>query len=86
MGVRLALLNADEDPLGWTLIGGRPSANNPPVETDARGVAGFANMTPRSVIVEGIAPDGTRYGRTAVPVKANTITQANLRPNYSYAD
>jgi hypothetical protein len=83
-GVKLSLGNTEAP--GWTLIGGTPASDITPIATDSRGVAGFANVDPRGVIIEAIAPNGTPYGRTAVNVRPNQLTQANIRPDYSYAD
>lgn len=86
-GVRLELVNAEAR--AWTLVGGRPAAAAPgsdPLPTDNRGVAGFFNIEPMALIVEAIAPNGESYGRTNVTVRPDQLTQANIRPNYFFAD
>lgn len=86
-GVRLELVNSEAR--AWTLVGGRPAApapGNPSLSTDDRGVAGFFNIQPMALIVQAIAPNGERYGQTNVTVRPDQLTQANIRPNYSFAD
>jgi hypothetical protein len=81
-GVRLsAIPKAPPEPaVAWTLsFSNRATPNK--LETDARGVAGFVNMLPGSVDVEGIAPvgGGTPYGRTTLAVRPGVITLGELR-------
>lgn len=82
-GVRLhAIPAAPEAPaVAWTLsFSNRATPNK--LETDARGVAGFVNVLPGTVDVEGIAPvgnGGTAYGATTLPVRAGVITLAEVR-------
>lgn len=82
-GVRLrAIPDAPEAPaVAWTLsFSNRATPNK--LETDARGVAGFVNVLPGTVDVEGLAPIGTTgkpYGATTLPVRAGVITLAEVR-------
>ncbi|MGC4091514.1 MAG: hypothetical protein QM756_27270 [Polyangiaceae bacterium] len=81
-GVRLhAIPEAPPAPaVAWTLsFSNRATPNK--LETDARGVAGFVNVLPGTIDVEGIAPvgEGTPYGETALRVRAGVITLAEVR-------
>jgi hypothetical protein len=67
---------------------GTDTATGAPGEpTDARGVAGFANIDPmgdfRNVTVEGIAPNGMKYGQIEVTVRPDQLTIAMIRPDVS---
>ncbi|HEY5955165.1 MAG TPA: hypothetical protein VIV60_01380, partial [Polyangiaceae bacterium] len=72
----------DPPAVAWTLsFSNRATPNK--LETDTRGVAGFVNVLPGIVDVEGIAPvgpEGTPYGATTVPVRAGVITLFEIRP------
>jgi hypothetical protein len=84
-GVRLEMLADSSTALGFTILNGQlASASTPPLETDARGVAGFANVTPAVVALEGVLSGNRRFGYAAVTVRANQLTQADLRPNYFF--
>lgn len=82
-GVRLrAIPSAPDAPaVAWTLsFSNRATPNK--LETDARGVAGFVNVVPGTVDIEGVAPlgdGGTPYGATTLPVRAGVITLAEVR-------
>jgi hypothetical protein len=83
-GVTLTL-SVDGTP--FTFLTGQPSfaANLP---TDATGLAGFANIAVppgkdafTNVIVEGTAPNGKSYGKVNITVRADQLTQGNIRPD-----
>lgn len=82
-GVRLELLTDNPTAIGFTILNGLPAANNPPFETDSRGVAGFGNLRPVSTIIRGMV-DGEEFSRAAVTVRPNQLTQADLRYNDTY--
>jgi hypothetical protein len=64
--------------VAWTLsFSNRATPNK--LETDARGVAGFVNVVPGSLDVEGVTPYGATYGATTLPVRAGVITLAEVR-------
>jgi hypothetical protein len=70
-----------EGSVAWTLsFSNRATPNK--LETDARGVAGFVNVLPGTIDVEGVSPvgaHGTSYGATSLPVRAGVITLAEVR-------
>jgi hypothetical protein len=84
--VRVELVSNDppEDAVPWVLSFGN-QASRDIVETDDRGVAGFANLPPRAYSVRGIAPaprnseTGTPYGLTLATVRPNTTTLVEIR-------
>lgn len=76
-GVRVEMLN--EEATGWTLISDLPQSDDQSIPTDERGVTGFANIPPRGVVVEGIAPMGDRYGQAGFVVKENQLTIGEIR-------
>ncbi|HEY8946773.1 MAG TPA: hypothetical protein VIM73_21165 [Polyangiaceae bacterium] len=83
-GVRVRAVPRDPEPpaASWTLSNSNVATPNNEV-TDERGVAGFLNVLPGTVQVEGVARfDGTElpYGRTPVRVRADAITLAEVRP------
>jgi hypothetical protein len=68
----------------WVLSFGN-QATKDLFETDDRGAAGFANLSPQSYTVRGIAPapinseEGTPYGTTLATVRPDTITIVEVR-------
>jgi hypothetical protein len=67
--------------VAWTLsFSNRATPNK--LDTDERGVAGFVNVLPGTLDVEGIAPvgHGAPYGATTLPVHAGVITLGEIRP------
>jgi hypothetical protein len=87
-GVELDLTN--DTALGWSIQNNVPVNDklNPTASfpTDAQGIAGFANIVaPTNAIVEAVIPGSDqRYGYHAWPVRANQLTLAELRTDYSY--
>jgi hypothetical protein len=69
-GVRVELVSSDpvEGAVPWVLSVGN-QATRDIAETDGRGVAGFANLTPRTYTVRGIAP-APRGSETGTPIGA----------------
>jgi hypothetical protein len=62
---------------GWSLVANLPSGGDPPVTT-TRGVAGFGNVRPGSVQVQGLMGD-TAFGRNALRVKGDQLTVGEVR-------
>jgi hypothetical protein len=60
-----------------TLSGDRPVS---PIPTDSRGVAGFENLLPGVVTVEGVLDNQKSYGSVAIRIRANQLSEAELRP------
>ena len=62
------------------------SAEDPPQPTDERGLAGFANIAlPNNVpiynvTVEGVSPDGKRFGKLPFFIRPNQMTAGEIRP------
>ena len=83
--VRLNLLTTDSGAAGWTLINNQPATDTDPIETDSRGVSGFANIrAPITALVEGTLPDGRRYGGNGWAVRPNQLTVGEVRTDYTY--
>jgi hypothetical protein len=81
-GVQLRLRGAG---VPWVLVNGLPILSDPPLATDASGTAGFLNVPPGNLLIEGYVPAGdATYGRTAVRVRPGQITMAEIRPDYGY--
>ncbi|MBV9949557.1 MAG: hypothetical protein JOZ69_22130 [Myxococcales bacterium] len=70
--------------LGYTLLKNVPIFSDPPVATDFRGVAGYANMAPGNYLISGILLDGTEYGDTAAQIVDNTLTLIEVRTDSRY--
>jgi hypothetical protein len=87
-GVRVELVTNDPnlEPVPWVLTTGNQASRDLDA-TDGRGVAGFANLSPRNYTVRGIAPApvdsemGTEIGAkpASATVRANTITLVEVR-------
>jgi hypothetical protein len=75
-GVNIQMVNPVG--FGWTLIGNIPNGNDPPLPTDTRGVAGFGNVPPGVIIVEGLMNE-TPFGRNALRVKPDQFTVGEVR-------
>jgi hypothetical protein len=82
-GVQLSVGAGD---VPWVLVNGLPVFSEAPrLSTDASGIAGFVNLPPGNLLIEGhITATGATYGTTALRVKAGTITMAEVRPDYVY--
>jgi hypothetical protein len=63
----------------WTLSPGNTFDDDTPY-TDARGVAGILNVPPQTIRINAVLPNGQTYGQTVLPVVANAVTLAELRP------
>jgi hypothetical protein len=87
-GVKVELVTNDPnvDPVPWVLTTGNQASRDLDA-TDGRGVAGFANLSPRNYTVRGIAPapmdseSGTEIGAkpATATVRANAITLVEVR-------
>ena len=75
-GVELEMIN--QVGFGWTLISNIPSGGDPPLPTDARGVAGFGNVPPGVIPVQGSMGE-LSFGRTAFRVRADQLTVGEVR-------
>ena len=70
-----------DDPVrgfGYTLINNQPVASDPPLPTDTRGVAGYANVPPGGTSVRGFVGDSV-IGRTGFRVRENQLTVGEVR-------
>jgi hypothetical protein len=62
------------------------SPTNPPQPTDEKGLAGFANISlPNgvplyTVTLEGLGPNGKKYGRRPFAIRPNQMTTGEIRP------
>ncbi|MFC1642929.1 hypothetical protein ACFL5O_09655, partial [Myxococcota bacterium] len=52
--------------------------------TDKYGLAGFANLEPGNVRVQGQLESGVSYGNPAFRIRPDQVTVGELRPDYSY--
>jgi hypothetical protein len=68
-----------EPAVSWSLSNGNQFTNDV-LLTDARGVAGVLNVIPQSIKLNAILPNGEEYSSTTLPVVADVITLAELRP------
>lgn len=72
------------DEIPWVFSQGYPLRDT---KTDSQGVAGFANLSPsdgNTVRIQGINPSGIPYGSVTLPVRASTLTFAEVRPAGAY--
>lgn len=86
-GVSLTLSPAVDTAVGYTLTkAGVPlrADSNAPRPTDARGVAGFANLPPGALSVSGVSPYNTRYGHPTFRIAAGAFTLTEVRPDSLY--
>jgi hypothetical protein len=79
-GVRVRRLNgSDPGAYPYTLLSNIPIFQDD-LPTDDRGVAGWANLAPDTFQIEGVLADGTTYGAVGVAIRANQITEIDIRP------
>ena len=83
-GVTLSL-NLPDHGLPFTYLSGQVLSTDQSLVTDVQGIAGFANVPLSTafvnVSVEGIAPDGTHYGKINVTIRKGTFTGTEVRPD-----
>ena len=71
--------------VAFSFLTGQALSTDPVLPTDSRAIAGFANIaltTPFvNVVVEGVAPGGTPYGKVNVTVRSGQLTLVDIRPD-----
>jgi hypothetical protein len=97
-GVHVQLLNTSQG-VPWVQRSGvLVSSPDSPLTTDASGLAGFYELLVGNIVFEGVATrscssrpmgdvdcnEAPTFGRNALTVRANTMSIAEVRPNYTY--
>lgn len=77
-GVTLTGENMGQDAQGFYATGGLPSFSAS--ETDDSGFAGFVNVSPGQIAIDGTLGDGRHVGKIALFVRAGTVSVRRLQP------